>query len=81
MTIDFNVGYNLIVGDSGDYIAPEIVRFLLDAQEKLNKKMADYKIESDKAAIDMMIYGTGVMKIPNDGGDPKHIPIGDFRVG
>lgn len=31
--------------------------------------------EQAKAATDMMLYGTGVVKIPHDGGDPCHIPI------
>ena len=31
--------------------------------------------EAYKAALDVMMYGTGVMIIPNDGSDPKHMPF------
>lgn len=36
-----------------------------------------YHREQAKATTDMMLYGTGVVKIPDDGSDPCHIPIED----
>lgn len=31
--------------------------------------------ETKKAAVDIAIYGTGAVFIPNDGGDPQHVPL------
>lgn len=36
--------------------------------------------EAVKAAADMMMFGTGVVFIPNDGGDPKHVPLKDMQA-
>lgn len=35
--------------------------------------------EARKAHRDMLLFGTGVVWCPNDGGDPKHIPIEEFQ--
>jgi hypothetical protein len=34
--------------------------------------------EQRKAAQDLMLFGTGVVMMPNDG-DPYHVPLADFR--
>lgn len=31
--------------------------------------------ERHKAMTDMMAAGTGVIFVPDDGGDPRHVPI------
>lgn len=36
--------------------------------------------ETMKAAIDMMIYGTGFMKVSNDGSDPEHVPFEKVKI-
>lgn len=34
--------------------------------------------EMEKAANDVMIFGTGVVLVPKDGSDPRHIPFNDL---
>lgn len=36
--------------------------------------------EVKKANLDAMIYGTGVVRLPNDDSDPRHIPIADTYI-
>lgn len=43
------------------------------------RKVRVVRRETLKATIDTVLYGTGVVLIPSDGGDPKHIPIAEFK--
>ncbi len=36
--------------------------------------------ESLKVTMDAVLYGTGVMMVPGDGSDPKHIPIEEVTL-
>lgn len=36
--------------------------------------------EAHKAHLDALIYGTGAVFVPNDGGDPRHVPIEELRL-
>jgi hypothetical protein len=36
--------------------------------------------EADKAILDMMIYGTGIVLMPKDGSDPCCIPLADIKL-
>jgi len=36
--------------------------------------------EANKASMDVMIYGTGAVMIPKDGGDPKHVPLANLDM-
>jgi len=38
------------------------------------------KRESLKASVDMMLFGTGAVMVPNDGSDPYRIRPEDFRL-
>ncbi len=44
----------------------------------LHRMQRVIKREQFKASMDVLVYGSGVVYIPNDG-DPKHIPIGEFH--
>ena len=49
----------------------------MTAREKWRKTYRMMRIirrESDKAAIDQMIYGSSCIKM-NDNGEPEHVPI------
>jgi len=35
--------------------------------------------ETEKAAFDCLIYGSGYIRFPTDGSDPKHIPRRDIK--
>lgn len=35
--------------------------------------------ECERAALDLLMYGTGVFEIDR-GGNAKHVPIGEFRA-
>lgn len=45
------------------------------AKELLDKAIADLKEKLDQAALDLMIYGTVIIKL-NDDGTVNHIPYG-----
>jgi hypothetical protein len=44
------------------------------------RKLRIARREAIKAAADMMMYGTGAVMVPNDGGEVKHIPISDIKL-
>lgn len=31
--------------------------------------------EAAKATLDLILFGTGVVIVPNDGSDPRHVPL------
>lgn len=35
--------------------------------------------EHGKAMLDLVSYGTGVVYVPHDGSDPRHIPLTELR--
>ena len=35
--------------------------------------------EGNKAAMDVLLYGTGAVFFPSDGADPRHVPIEQIR--
>lgn len=44
------------------------------------RKMRVIVRENEKAAVDMVTYGSGYVKTFDDGSDPQHVPIKDVRI-
>lgn len=38
------------------------------------------KREAMKSLLDMTIYGTGAVFVPNDGSDPRYVPISEIYL-
>lgn len=42
------------------------------------RRIRIFRREYAKVQIDMIVFGTGAMLIPDDGSDPSHVPIEDL---
>jgi hypothetical protein len=45
-----------------------------------NRRLRVARREAQKAAADMVVYGTGVVYVPAGGGDPRHVPFSELTA-